>query len=208
MNVNLTYNDLMNQFLNWVKNTCCNIDSIKSNVPGNLKSGYNSLIKQYNGSSISYANSNKTNNGKTIDMREIIANPIPTVSTSVVTSQFNTYMANCGFSAKSSNKLSDNGVLTFWNAAANFVAGKIYNVKSRYTDDNSRYLIYRSDVSVSNVSNIDENSLIKASNVNEMKNILKSATIDTKNVYNVYYNYTISAATISSSSQYIAYIKL
>lgn len=122
----ITYTDLTNACLSAMKNVCCNIDTFASNVPTKLKSGQGQVTVKTMTTSVSAGGVAQTYywyaNG---------SNLISVVSSSVVNSEWSTFLSEAGINARSNKVCQAKEVGIIIGLFQQFLAHHVKRVYSR-----------------------------------------------------------------------------
>lgn len=129
-NVTYTYRDLRNIFLQWIKDNCQNIDTLKVTVDNSMRKNFSMTKNSRRAQSGDWMSSNMGGGGVTVTINNSTAVEIVPLTT--VQTQFDDFMAARNFETKIDNEitLSTNGILNFWNNAATFCNKRLTYVSS------------------------------------------------------------------------------
>lgn len=117
----LTYGQLFDQFKNWVKSNCNNVNSYKSTVPACLKSGF----------SQSYAyTSGNTQKRATLSINSW--DVVPVVASSTIDSQLNAFFTDRNIIQRKNNYVTTSGIINFMHNIAIFCNERLWLVASQY----------------------------------------------------------------------------
>lgn len=142
-NVTYTYRDLRNIFLQWIKDNCQNIDTLKVTVDKSMRKDFSVTENSRRAVSGDWMSSNMGGGGVTLTINNSTA--VEAVSAATVEQQFDDFMAARNFETKIDNQitLSTNGILNFWNNAAAFCNKRLTYVSSSLSVNT--VLIYNPD---------------------------------------------------------------
>mgnify|MGYP007054408830 CR=1 FL=1 len=215
MQSTITYQDLYNSLFNWIKNNCNNIDNYSSNVPAAAKSGWSTTIKNAGGGTPSTGAAAGGGISLAVD-----SSVIPVISSTTVNNELTNYLNSIGIMGKAAEVVTTNGIISFWNAAANFCSGKLVFISGQYVY--TPLLMYKSSGSIPSSSiTLVNNEKITASSINNMLTVFNNAVMGGVRAHKI--NYTVTAVSScscssscsssssscsSSSSVFIGYIKI
>ena len=186
MNSNLTYQSLYNTLLNWIKSNCNNIDSFSSSVSAAMKSNWSSTVRASSGTG-----------GINISIDNSTA--VSIVSSATVDTQLSDYMTSVGIVTKLSSIVTTNGLISFWNAAATFCAGKLRFASGQFATTPLLMYFSGNDLPSSTVPNI-ESELINANSVSTMLKSLNTALVTQIKAHKIHYNISAYSSCSCSSS--------
>lgn len=135
VNTIITYDDLIGDYISWLRLNCANMDGYTSGVTAPLMTGYTGYLQ-----------------GTTVPVRVNDNTVIPTVTHETCQSQINTYIANCGLNNKSNQIVKTVDILRYYNALAAFSAAKIVTVCSQLAS--SKLCMYKSSATAPSVTNL------------------------------------------------------
>lgn len=222
----ITYKNLTDSFLAWLKTSCKNIgSSYASDVPDYLKANYTTkvsqIVKAYN------KDGAETNAEAGINISIDNASVIPLVNVSQVESDFNAFMSSRGINIKSDLKITTRGVINFWNNVASFCSSNILFVSGSSSDTQKKTAVKRMYKSVNNFPTVPgtvEGELISSADVETLLSNLEETINRTSKTHQLVYNMvafssssssssscsccSCSSSSSSSSSMFIGYMKL
>lgn len=123
----ITYQELADTVRNFVTSNCTNVSNYSS-LPSCFKSGY-SDSSRIGG-----------NDFQNVTVTYTITKSVPSISSSIVTSEFNGFLNQCGMNMKLSQNLSSNNFFVAFNNFVSFVATKVAVAISQFSSQS--YLIY------------------------------------------------------------------
>ena len=148
VNAIITYDDLIGDYISWLRMNCANVDGYTSGVTAALMSGYSGYI-----------------NGTSVPVRIVESTVIPAVSNTVCKSQIDTYLAECGLATGTNNIIKSVDVLKYYNALAAFSAAKVVTVCSQFAS--RTLLMYKASAPISAITK-PTNELITGTQVKNL----------------------------------------
>ena len=148
VNAIITYDDLIGDYVSWLRMNCANVDGYTSGVTAALMSGYSGYI-----------------NGTSVPVRIVESTVIPAVSNTVCKSQIDTYLAECGLATGTNNIIKSVDVLKYYNALAAFSAAKVVTVCSQFAS--RTLLMYKASAPISAITK-PTNELITGTQVKNL----------------------------------------
>lgn len=178
-NVTYTYRDLRNIFLQWIKDNCQNIDTLKNTVDSSMRKDFSVTEKSRRSVSGDWMSSNMGGGGVTLTINNSTA--VEVVPFSVVQSQFDDFMTARNFETKIDNEitLSTNGILNFWNNAATFCNKRLTYVSSSLSLNT--VLIYNANAITYDKTDIITSKRLSYNLPAEQVNIPLNTTVANKN---------------------------
>lgn len=184
----ITYQTLYDQTLGQIKSACLNVSDFAS-LPYAYKSDYSELTEH----PITYQDDNgKTYTLNTQTVKVTPKNPISQIATSVVDTDFKTFMNACGFgttTALSSNTTA-RGCVSFYNAVASFIQKNVCFVQGRNKD---KCIVYvRNYTSGSTGITANTGALIAYDDATEVNSIISNIITNTARTVTMTYNFVLS----------------
>lgn len=178
-NVTYTYRDLRNIFLQWIKDNCQNIDTLKVTVDNSMRKNFSMTKNSRRAQSGDWMSSNMGGGGVTVTINNSTAVEIVPLTT--VQTQFDDFMAARNFETKIDNEitLSTNGILNFWNNVATFCNKRLTYVSSSLSLNT--VLIYNANAVTYDQTNIITSKHISYTLPVKQVNIPLNTTISNKN---------------------------
>lgn len=133
VNAIITYDDLISDYITWLRMNCANVDGYSSSVTPALISGYSSYIS-----------------GTTVPVKIIESTVIPTVSNATCQSQLNAYLIACGLASGSNAIIKSADILKYYNALAAFSAAKLVTVCSQFASNTM--LMYKASATIPTIT--------------------------------------------------------
>ena len=218
----ITYQDLIDKTLSVISEMCCNIDSLSSSVPAELKSGWTSDIAtgetyrtNYNGSSAGLSNT-------AIPIKATITavnhSYLDIVSLDTVKSQLTSFLTNRGIATKIDTTVTLRGLLNYISNVSSFIAAKCAFVASYKVPNGIVAYQSRANSYIGLVT--DENEPIDQYIIKDFTGLVQSLSNQVSRIYNVNYQISMtccsscssscssSSSSSSSSSFFIAYMLL
>lgn len=198
-NEGIIYGNIINQFLQWMIDTCQNIDSYK-NVPNEAMADYSIQQKASVG-----------NGGANISIDN--SSVIPVVPLSTVKNELNNFLSSRGMLNKDDYPITLKGALNLWNNLATFASTKVVVASGLYCPN--PVIMYKS-TNTDFLSNVipDNQQEITVSDIytdtEKMLEILKRYSKSHKFIYNISAfccsSSSSSCSSSSSSSHFIVYM--
>ena len=178
-NVTYTYRDLRNIFLQWIKDNCQNIDTLKVTVDNSMRKNFSTTKNSRRAKSGDWMSANMGGGGVTVTINNSTA--VEVVSLTTVQKQFDDFMAARNFETKIDNEitLSTNGILNFWNNAATFCNKRLTYVSSSLSLNT--VLIYNTNAVTYDQTDIITSKRISYTLPAEQVNIPLNTTVSNKN---------------------------
>lgn len=183
----ITYQTLYNQTLEQIKLVCLNVSDFAS-LPSAYKSDYSELTEH----PITYQYDGKTYTLNTQTIKVTPKNPISQIATSVVDTDFKTFMNACGFGTTTalSAITTARGCVSFYNAVASFIQKNVCYVQGRNKD---KCIVYvRNYTSGSTDITANTGALIAYDDATEVNNILSNIITNTARTVTMTYNFILS----------------
>lgn len=119
----VTYQDLIDDVIDKIKNLCINVDKAPS-LPNEIKPGYEWIMSQF---------TRQSNNDcwakATIEGNSLLSDTLnKQVASSTVRSQFNSFLSSVGITNKNDEVITFKGLMNFYVNAASFIAARIIMV--------------------------------------------------------------------------------
>lgn len=206
----ITFQDIINKYINWLVSTCQNIGSYANGVPDSAKVGYDFNYKTQT--------VNNTNSGGGINIKLTSQNGIPTVTLDTINSQLSSFLSSRGILAKQDQKLTSKSLINLWNQLAIFSATKVAIVVP--WDSPNRYYFYNANKNTFSSVAYQQGEEVDSSSVNDMITAIDSLA---KNATLTQLKYSITAVSscscssstssssstsCSSSSLFVGYVKM
>lgn len=123
----MTWSDFATTCFNSMKSVCCNIDSYSSSVP--------SLIRSTSSTTVRSINCTRADGSvaQTVSWTASMSNPVTTVSSSTVQSEWNTYLSNAGINTRSNKVIQLVDMCRAFALYKNFMAYHLKPIYSRRT---------------------------------------------------------------------------
>lgn len=198
-NEKIIYSSIINQFLDWIKSTCQNIDTYADTVPDSAKEGY--TFKEQATEGTGGANI-------TIDSSSVI----PVITTDSIKTELSSFLSSVGMLYKDDYPITLKGALKLWNCLASFASTKVVVASGLYCP--TPIIMYKSS-NESFVVGFEEDNLTKITDAeiytdtDKMFEVLKNNAKVHKFIYNISAfscsSSSSSCSSSSSSSYFIAY---
>lgn len=198
-NTVITYQELKNDFVNWIKTVAANLNI--DNIGAQFKSGYSAETEHVG---VGWTTINIASGSPVVQA----------VTQSEIENEVNAFMSARGIDTKSYKPVTTKGIIQFWNYAAIFCAARFSRYYSSMTK--STPLVYnKGTVEYDNADITDDNNYITNTDVtNALKRLMNTIAKHAK-IKAMLYEYkahccccSSSSCSSSSSSMFIGYMKI
>lgn len=183
----ITYQTLYDQTLSQIKSACLNVSNYTL-LPSAYKSGYSEITEH----PITFVYGNTTHTLNTQKVTVTPKNPISQIATSVVNTDFKTFMNACGFGTTIplSSETTARGCVSFYNAVASFVQKNVCYVQGRNKDKCIVYVRNYTSGSTGITANVG--ALIVSDDITNVNNVLSNIITNTARTVSMTYNFVLS----------------
>lgn len=199
----ITYKNLTDTFLAWLKTSCKNIGSYASDVPAYFKKNYKTKVsdkvKAFNQDGVA----TEAEAGVNINIRN--TSVIPTVTIATVESDFNSFMQSRGINTKSDLTITTRGIINFWNNVASFCSVNILFVTGSSAGTSPTVKTFRmyktkGGGEYPSVPGTTEGELISSNDVKTLLSNLEETINKTSKTHQLIYDMVAFSSSSSSSS--------